>query len=135
MCFGIGSSDKLGELKAEEYDEELRTMADEYKAALDAGGCFVHIRPKHSSNKDLKMLSQLTGKKNFIRVNLEGEKMESVVTNSKYIAEVLKKASCDTREKVEKELEKEIKGESWEDDRKTFEQHMHEEDEARVDWK
>ena len=61
-------------------------------------------------------------------MNLEGKKMESVVTNSKYIGEVLKKASCNTREKVQKELEKEIKGGNWEGDRKTFEQHMHEED-------
>ena len=59
ICFGIGSADKIGEVNAREHEEELRAMAEEYPSAIESGGCFVHVRAKQSSNKDLKMLSQL----------------------------------------------------------------------------
>ena len=71
------------------------------------------MRSKQSSNKDLRMLSQLTQGGRFKKVNLEGMGMESVITNSSHLAEVLEKAQCTTREKVEKVLEAEVKGERW----------------------
>ena len=70
ICFGIGSEDISGEMSAFEYDEELKEMASEYKAAVEDGLCFVHIRATRSSNKDLRMLSQLTHYRQFKRVNL-----------------------------------------------------------------
>jgi len=60
ICFGIGGDDVTGEINAVDYDEELKEMANKYEAALEAEQCFVHIRAKRSSNKDLKMLSRLT---------------------------------------------------------------------------
>ena len=72
------------------------------------------------------MLSQLAGGGKFKRVNLTGVGMESVVTNSCYLAEVLEKANCTTKEKIERILEDEVKGASWEQDIKGFEQHMKE---------
>ena len=94
ICLGIGSADKIGELNARGYDEDLKAMADEYHAAIESGGCFVHVRAKQSSNRDLKMLSQLTKGGKFKKVNLTGVGMESVVTNSCYLAEVLEEANC-----------------------------------------
>ena len=114
ICVGLGAADKLGELSAKEYDEDLARMAEEYGAAIKSGSCFVHIRQKQSSNKDLKMLSRLTKGGRFCKVNLSGERMESVITNSKYLAGMLERAGCDSREKIEEELEKETKGRNWE---------------------
>lgn len=105
ICFGIGSADKIGEVRAGEHEEDLKTMAEEYLSAIESGGCFVHVRAKQSSNKDLRMLSQLTGGGKFKKVNLSGVGMESVVTNSGYLADVLEKANCTNKEKVEKILE------------------------------
>ena len=78
-------------------------MAEEYRSAIESGGYFVHVRAKQSSNKDLRMLSQLTGGGKFKRVNLTGVGMESVVTNSCYLADVLGKANCTSKEKIEKD--------------------------------
>ena len=80
------------------------------------------------------MLSQLTGGGKFRRVNLTGAGIESVVTNTCYLAEVLEKATCTTKEKIERVLEDEVKGASWEQDMKGSEQHMKEEEEVRLDW-
>ena len=60
------------------------------------------------------MLSQLTGGGKFKKVNLSGAGMESVVTNSGYLVDVLEKANCASKEKVEKIFQDEIKGASWE---------------------
>ena len=54
ICLGIGSADKIGELNARDYDEDLKAMAEEYDAAIKSGGCFVHVRAKQSSNTDLR---------------------------------------------------------------------------------
>ena len=67
-------------------------------------------------------------------VNLTGAGMESVVTNSGYLAEVLTKANCTSKEKFENVLEEEIKGANWESEVKGFEQHMQEGEEIRIDW-
>ena len=93
-------------------------MAKKYLAAIESGGCFVHVRAKQSSNRDLRMLSQLTGGGKFKKINLTGAGMESVVTNSAHLAEVLTKANCTSREKVETVLEDEVKGASWESEMK-----------------
>ena len=62
------------------------------------------------------MLSQLTKGGKFKKVNLTGVGMESVVTNSCYLADVLEKANCASKEKVERILEAEVKGANWEHD-------------------
>ena len=97
VCFGIGSADKVGEATKKEQEDELKAMAEEYLKAIETGECFVHLRPKHSSNRDLRMLTQLTCHDKFRKVNFEGSEVESVTTNSNHLAEVLKKSKCTTR--------------------------------------
>ena len=99
-----------------------------------AGEWFVHVRRKHSSNKDLRMLNKLKKGPKLHKVNLNGSQAESVITNSSHLAEMIGKANCDSGEAVAKELEKEVKGKNWEADRRGFEQHMREEEEIRVSW-
>ena len=41
---GYGAADKIGELQAKEYEEDLAAMAEEYRAKQAAGKWFVHIR-------------------------------------------------------------------------------------------
>ena len=60
--------------------------------------------------------------------------MESVITNSAYIAALLEGAQCTTREGVERLLEDEVKDRSWNQEVRGFEQHMLEENEVRVNW-
>jgi hypothetical protein len=60
VCVGLGSSDKAGESLKEEYEEDLKEMVEAYKTCSERGGCFVHIRKKQSSNRDLRALSCLT---------------------------------------------------------------------------
>ena len=122
------SAVKIGELNARDYDEDPKAMAEEYRLAIESGGCFDHVRAKQSSNKDMRMLSQLTGGGKLKKVNLVGVGMESVVTNSCYLAGVLEKANCTSKEKIERILEDEVKGANWEHDMKGFEQHMKEEE-------
>ena len=55
------------------------------------------------------MLSHLTQSRQFKRINMQGAGMDSVITNSTYLAEVVEKAQCTTREKVEQILEDEVK--------------------------
>lgn len=92
------------------------------------------MRSKQSSNRDLRMLSRLTGGGDFQKVNMTGVGMESVVTNSTHLANVLMRANCTSKEKVEAVLEAEVKGDDWESDMRGFEQHMAEEERVRVDW-
>ena len=60
VCVGQGAADKLGKLSAIEYKEDLEKMAKEYAERNDAGECFVHIRSRNSSNRDLRALSGLS---------------------------------------------------------------------------
>ena len=99
----------MGEVTKKEQEDELKTMAAEYLKAIETGECFVHLRPKHSSNRDLRMLTQLTGYSKFRKVNFEGSEVESVITNSDRLAEVLTNSKCASRETVEKVLEAEVK--------------------------
>ena len=92
ICFGIGSDDVTGEINAADYDEELKEMATKHEEALEAKQCFVHIRAKRSSNKDLRLLSRMTKSPEFKRVNIQGPGIESVVTNSAYVAALLERA-------------------------------------------
>ena len=78
---GIGSADKVGGATKKEQEDELKAMAEEYLKAIETGKCFVHLRPKHSSNGDLRMLTQLTGHDRFRKVNFEGSAVESVITS------------------------------------------------------
>ena len=58
ICVGHGATDKIGEVKAKEYDEDLKAMVEGYRARNAVGECFVHIRKRHSSNKDLSVLNR-----------------------------------------------------------------------------
>ena len=60
--------------------------------------------------------------------------MESVITNSEYLAEVIEKEQCTTREKIERILEDEVKGKYWDEEVRGFEQHMEEESKVMIDW-
>ena len=51
-----------------------------------------------------ELRSQLTKGGKFKKANLVGLGMQSPVTNSSYLTEVLEKADCTTKEKVEKVL-------------------------------
>lgn len=55
ICLGIGSDDITGEMNAEGYEADIRSMAGRYQEALEDKQCFVQIRAKRSSNKDLRM--------------------------------------------------------------------------------
>ena len=92
------------------------------------------IRAKRSSNKDLKMLSRLTGNKGFKKVNLQSSDFESVITDSAYVAALLEGAQCKTKANVEDVLEGEVKSRNWRQEAAEFEQHMSEVDEVRVRW-
>ena len=104
VCLGIGSADKIGEVATQEQEEELKAMADEYLKAMETGGCFVHVRTKQPSNRDLKMVSRLTGGSRFQKFNFTGADVESVITNSTHLATLLQEANCNSREKVESVL-------------------------------
>ena len=41
---GDGAVDKKGGVRAEEYDEDLKRMAEEHREMNATGGCFVHIK-------------------------------------------------------------------------------------------
>ena len=96
--------------------------------------CFVPIRRRHPSNKDSSVLNRLNEGAKFYKVNLQGKDMESIVTNSVRLTSIIKEAECESSQEVEEEMEKEIRGRTWEKDRKGFEQHMLEKDVVRMDW-
>ena len=135
ICVCQGASDKRVEVSANIHDDDLKVMAEEYQSRNAAGECFVHIRKQHSSNKDVRALSGLTKGNQFYKVNLEGEEAKSVLTNSARLAKIIEASNCSNSEDVIREMEKEIKGDDWERDKRGFEQHMLEEDRVRVDWK
>ena len=60
ICIGQGAADKIGEVGADVYADDLKAMAEEYRERGSLGECFVHVRKRHSSNKDLRALSGLT---------------------------------------------------------------------------
>ena len=68
VCLGIGSDDITGEVNREQCEEELEDMASAYEKAVKADECFVHIRAKRSSNRDLRTLSRMTGSRQFKKV-------------------------------------------------------------------
>ena len=92
ICVGQGAADKIGEVKAKEYEEDLKAMVEEYRASDEVGECFVHIRKRHSSNKDLKILSRLTKGAKFHKVNIQWSDSESIVTNSARRASIITEA-------------------------------------------
>ena len=59
ICLGYGASDKIGEVKSKEYEEDLAVMAEEHRAGVAAGECYVRVRKRHSRNKDLRVLSRM----------------------------------------------------------------------------
>ena len=121
-------------MQAKEYEAELRQMVSEYESQAESGQPFVHVRKCWSSNRDLKALTAMTGRSDFHKVNLQGDEAESVVTNSAHLANLIEKANCKTIEGLEEALEAEVRGRSWEEDKKDFENHMREEDEVRINW-
>ena len=46
ICIGQGAADKKGEVRADEYDDDLKTMAEEYRERDSFGDCFVHMRKR-----------------------------------------------------------------------------------------
>ena len=80
----------MGEVKAKEYDKDLEVLVEGYRARNAVGECFVHIRKRHSSNKDLNVLNRPTEGCKFYKVNLQGRGMESIVTNSVRLASIIK---------------------------------------------
>ena len=52
----------------------------------------MHIRRKQSSNRDWKALNCLTKGSNIHKVKLESSEIESIITNSNGIAEMVKRA-------------------------------------------
>ena len=81
------------------------------------------------------MISRMIGSHEFKKINFQSSGSESVITNSAYMAALLDRAQCETREGIEKLLEDEIRGDNWDYDARGFEQHMLEEDDVRVNWK
>ena len=60
--------------------------------------------------------------------------MRSIVTYLAHLASIITEVECELSQEVGEELEKVIRGETWEKDEKGFEQHMLEEDAVRMDW-
>ena len=92
-------------------------------------------RKKYSSNRDLGALSGLTKGVKFYKVNLGGKEAESILTNSAKLANIIEASNCRSTEDVVREMEKEVNGDDWGNDKRGFEQHMLEEDRVRADWK
>ena len=69
---GALSADKVGECRClKPYEDDLAEMAQEYRVTHAREDCFVHVRKKLSSNRDLKALNDLTKGGKFYTVNLE----------------------------------------------------------------
>ena len=120
ICVGEGAADKKGGVRADEYDEDLKRMAEEYREMNAAGECFVHIRKRNSSNRDLRALSGLAKKVQFHKVNLKGKLDESIITNSSKLASLIEDSKCQNADDVVMEMEREIKGKNWEKGQKRF---------------
>ena len=110
VCVGVAAADKKGEVRAEEYDEDLKKFAEEYREASAAGECLIHIRKRNSSNKDLRALNGLAEGAKFHKVNLKGKVDEAIITNSAKSASLIEGAKCQTVDDVVREVEKEVMG-------------------------
>ena len=66
---------------------------------------------------------------------LKGKFEESIITNSSRLASLIEESKCRSTEDVVREMEKEVRGEDWDEKKKGFEQHMLEEDSVREDWR
>ena len=61
VCIGFGAADQMGEVPStQSYESDLVELVKEYEEATIRGENFVHIRKRHSSNRDLKALSEWT---------------------------------------------------------------------------
>ena len=120
ICIGEGAADKRGGISADAYAEDLRRMAEEYRERDSAGECFVHIRKQHSSNRGLRALNGLTNGVKFYKVNLGGNEEESVLANSSKLASLIEGSKCRSTEDVVREMEKEVKGDDWENIREVL---------------
>ena len=113
ICIGQGVTDKMRRLSAAEYMEDLERMAEKYRDRDAVGECFVHVRSRNSSNRDLRALSELTHGARFHRVNLKGKFEESIITNVSRLASLIVNPACGSTEDVVREMEKEIRGNDW----------------------
>ena len=92
VCISLGAADKVGESLKEEYEEDLKEMVEAYKKCSEGGECFVHIRKKQSSNRDLRALSCLTKGTKFYKVYLESSEIDSIIPNPSGILKMVKAA-------------------------------------------
>ena len=85
-------------------------MTQAYKEQPLSGRRFVHVRKKHSSNRDLRALKGATSKKEDFSIDLQNKELkgdrigiptDSVVTNSAHPADVVKESNCKTCGDVE----------------------------------
>ena len=63
-----------------------------------------------------------------------GVAADSVMTNSAHLADVIRLTNCKTCKDVEEIVDKEFWRQCWNSSDVKFEQHMKEEDEARIGW-
>ena len=54
----------------------------------------MHIRKKHSSNRDLRAL-EIAREGKLYSVNLKGTETESILTDSAHLANIIEKAECE----------------------------------------
>ena len=73
LCIGFGAADQMGEIpRTQSYESNLVELVKEYEEAHSRGEDFVHIRNRHSSNRDLRAMSALAGGEQFCTVSLKG---------------------------------------------------------------
>ena len=65
-------------------------------------------------------MSGLTEGNKFYKVILEGKEAKSVLTNSARLAKQIETSSCSNSEDVIREMEREMKGDDWERDKRGF---------------
>ena len=98
----------------------------------------MHVRNKHSSNRDLREMRKMTNNKNISKVNLNSTDGESIITNSAQIAALIKSLDCKRCNDVETALEKEVSesvNRTWSQEAEKFEQHIKEEDDIFRAWR
>ena len=70
VVVGRTAAEKKGKVDdLEQYEDELKEMAEAYKESDNAGTAFVHIRDKYSTNRDLRQLQRIVGGGRFFRIN------------------------------------------------------------------
>lgn len=66
VVVGFVASDKKGEIHCNKsHENDLGDLASAYEEQQKIGRHFVHVRKKHSSNRGLRALQQLTGTEQF----------------------------------------------------------------------